>query len=171
VRWIPNGLSFFRLICAPIVAGLVLSGHNMPGLYWAMAAFFTDFFDGWMARKYKCESSIGRFLDAFADKALSFSIFGSLLILGKMSLSLCIVILLRDICIGLGVWWIKSKRGDQDFKPHWISKLNTAVQGMLCVGVLWGQAPVAVSALTFCLWMTTVISFAIYGGEWWQSCR
>jgi cardiolipin synthase len=171
VRWIPNGLSLIRLICAPMVASLIVSGEEKLALYGVMGAFFTDLLDGWLARKYSWETPMGRILDPLADKALSFCIFGALYLCQKIPLSLCIIILIRDVCIGLGAWWMGYKKDIQYFKPLMISKVNTATQGLLCVAVLWGGSPALVGILIPVLWSTTILSFYIYGNKLWTTWR
>ncbi len=75
---IPNILSAFRILSAPVFLFLYLEG----GLIWGLLsivvftiAAITDFFDGYYARKYEIESSLGAFLDPLADKVLTFSAF------------------------------------------------------------------------------------------------
>ncbi len=169
MRWIPNVLSLFRLICAPIAAWLVLSDWALWALLTVMCAFFTDLLDGWMARRYQWETPMGRVLDPLADKALSFCLFGAFFLRGTLSFSLCAVVLIRDICIGLGVWWMWHKKGVHYFVPAMISKINTAVQAMLCVAILAHTASWVVGALTLVLWGTTLFSFIIYGHRMWRS--
>jgi cardiolipin synthase (CMP-forming) len=70
---IPNILTLVRMAAVPVVAGLLL----LPGdtaRWWALAfyvvAAITDFFDGYLARLWKQQSSLGRMLDPIADKVL-----------------------------------------------------------------------------------------------------
>lgn len=162
VRWIPNGLSIIRLICAPVIAGLILMGNSHIALYWVVLAFCTDFLDGWIARKYQCESNVGRFLDPLADKMLSFCLFSALCVCQKIPMLLCLVVVLRDVCIGIGVWWMRHERGIVHFQPAGISKINTVVQGLLAVSLLWEKGVPYVDTLIAVLWATTLLSFIIY---------
>ena len=168
MRWFPNVLSSVRLIASPIIGGLIVFGHDQWALWGVILAFSTDFLDGWMARFFRWETSLGSFLDPLADKVLSFCIFTALSIGHKMPWSLYAVVLLRDICIGLGVWWIHSRKGEISFQPIAISKWNTAVQGAVCVTILWGQSPVMVEYAIAFLWITTLFSFIMYGVHLWK---
>lgn len=63
-------------------------------------ASFTDWLDGYWARKYNCESAMGKFMDPIADKIL---VLGALIVLlerGDIPGILVILLLARDIFIG-----------------------------------------------------------------------
>ena len=70
---LPNILTYGRIVAVPIVAGLLLWGGNTArwtALAIYIVAAITDFFDGYLARKWKQQSSLGRMLDPIADKVL-----------------------------------------------------------------------------------------------------
>jgi CDP-diacylglycerol--glycerol-3-phosphate 3-phosphatidyltransferase len=73
MRNVPNILSAIRLIATVVVFILVL--FNQPWAFLTATVVFvlasiTDFFDGYLARRYKVVSSLGVFLDLTADKVL-----------------------------------------------------------------------------------------------------
>ena len=70
---LPNILTYGRIVAVPVVAGLLMYGGN--NARWAALAIYivaaiTDFFDGYLARKWQQQSSLGRMLDPIADKVL-----------------------------------------------------------------------------------------------------
>jgi cardiolipin synthase len=70
---LPNILTYLRLLAVPLVAGCLLwGGHAMRWVALAIfiAAAVTDFFDGYLARKWNQQSALGRMLDPIADKVL-----------------------------------------------------------------------------------------------------
>src|SRR5437868_5974934 len=70
---LPNLLTYGRLIAVPVVAGLVLWGGDAArwtALALFIAAAITDFFDGYLARRWGQQSALGRMLDPIADKVL-----------------------------------------------------------------------------------------------------
>jgi cardiolipin synthase (CMP-forming) len=80
---VPNMLTYGRIVAVPIVALLLLwtdRAEAMTGLgvltaRWIalgiyVIAAITDFFDGYLARRWQQQSSLGRMLDPIADKVL-----------------------------------------------------------------------------------------------------
>jgi cardiolipin synthase (CMP-forming) len=70
---LPNILTYGRIVAVPAVAGLLLWGGETErwvavAIY--VAAAITDFFDGYLARLWQQQSSLGRMLDPIADKVL-----------------------------------------------------------------------------------------------------
>ncbi len=70
---LPNVLTYGRIIAVPLVAGLLMYGGNTAR--WVALAIYviaaiTDFFDGYLARKWQQQSSLGVMLDPIADKVL-----------------------------------------------------------------------------------------------------
>lgn len=70
---LPNILTYGRIAAVPVVAGLLMWGGN--NARWAalaiyIAAAISDFFDGYLARRWQQQSSLGRMLDPIADKVL-----------------------------------------------------------------------------------------------------
>jgi CDP-diacylglycerol--glycerol-3-phosphate 3-phosphatidyltransferase len=70
---LPNALTLGRLVVIPVYAGLVLTSHG--GRSWAAAIVFgaagvTDQIDGFLARRWRVESSFGKIADPLADRLL-----------------------------------------------------------------------------------------------------
>jgi cardiolipin synthase (CMP-forming) len=70
---LPNVLTYGRIFAVPLVAGLLMYGGFTArwvalGIY--VVAAITDFFDGYLARKWQQQSSLGVMLDPIADKVL-----------------------------------------------------------------------------------------------------
>ena len=70
---LPNKLTLGRLILIPffvLAFYLNFPGHYLVSLAIFAVAAFTDFLDGYIARKYNLVTDLGKFLDPIADKVL-----------------------------------------------------------------------------------------------------
>ncbi len=77
---LPTKLTVFRIILVPVFLVLLLCPMGLPeGLnrYMALGVFvlasLTDFLDGFIARRFKMVTDLGKFLDPLADKLLCVS--------------------------------------------------------------------------------------------------
>ncbi len=70
---LPNKLSILRLLLIPIFIAVFYINfpyhYLVAAIVFAIAAF-TDFLDGYIARKYNLITDLGKFLDSSADKVL-----------------------------------------------------------------------------------------------------
>lgn len=70
---LPNKLTISRVVMIPLFVlffYLNFKGHYFCSLAVFAIASFTDFLDGYLARKYKLVTNLGKFLDPVADKVL-----------------------------------------------------------------------------------------------------
>ena len=103
---LPNLLTYGRVVAVPVVVGLLFwptqAWANWTALGLFAAAAITDFFDGYLARAWSQQSSLGRMLDPIADKLL---VAAALLMLSANgesaggSLWAAVVILCREILV------------------------------------------------------------------------
>lgn len=106
---VPNLLSISRIVLAPLLF-LAIKDHNLLWIamltLWAM---FSDFLDGFLARKWQQISKTGKILDPLADKTCLAAAALALGIYGDLPVSLLAIILIRDIIIALlGITIIKK---------------------------------------------------------------
>jgi CDP-diacylglycerol--glycerol-3-phosphate 3-phosphatidyltransferase len=70
---IPNALTVARLILIPVFVVLVLisdGGYSWPAAIVFGVAGVTDQIDGWLARRWRVESSFGKVADPLADRLM-----------------------------------------------------------------------------------------------------
>jgi CDP-diacylglycerol--glycerol-3-phosphate 3-phosphatidyltransferase len=99
---IANQLTILRILLAFIAMALILK--NTPfSLSCAFVVFliasFTDFLDGFLARKKEIISDLGKILDPIADKILIIGVFLAFLELNIVNIWMVIAIMLREFII------------------------------------------------------------------------
>ena len=72
---LPNKITLTRIFMIPVFIAVFFLDGVLPYNYVIAAAIFalaacTDFIDGYIARKYKLVTNLGKFLDPIADKVL-----------------------------------------------------------------------------------------------------
>ena len=71
---LPNVITFIRIVLAPVIAFILWQPQSVYlgalGLALFCFAGFSDWLDGWLARRLNTVSSVGRMLDPIADKLL-----------------------------------------------------------------------------------------------------
>jgi len=78
LHWVPNFLTATRIVSIPLIIYGILNvspnGHFFARpsfvLWLFLMAGFTDFLDGFLARRWKVTSDFGRMIDPIADKLL-----------------------------------------------------------------------------------------------------
>jgi cardiolipin synthase (CMP-forming) len=103
---LPNILTYARCAAVPVVAGLLFwpyeSWARWAALVVFVAAAITDFFDGYLARAWSQQSSLGRMLDPIADKLIVSAVILMLVAdhtIAGATLWAAIVILCREILV------------------------------------------------------------------------
>ncbi|NND85136.1 MAG: CDP-diacylglycerol--glycerol-3-phosphate 3-phosphatidyltransferase [Acidimicrobiia bacterium] len=97
---IPNVLASLRIALAPVVVALALGdapASLTAGLFAIAAA--TDFFDGYLARRWEVTTVLGAFLDSTADKLLVTGSLLALIALDRVSVWAALVIVMREFIV------------------------------------------------------------------------
>ncbi|RAL23746.1 CDP-diacylglycerol--glycerol-3-phosphate 3-phosphatidyltransferase [Lujinxingia litoralis] len=99
---IPNVLTLIRIALIPVVAMFIAFGDPLSCLIAVIlfgVASFTDWVDGYLARKLNLVSMTGKFLDPLADKLLVMTALVMLIPLGRLPAWIVIIIVAREISI------------------------------------------------------------------------
>lgn len=101
---LPNQLTLLRIILTPVFLFCLFSGnyvfHQLSLAVFIIAAV-TDWYDGWVARKWGYVTQWGKFLDPLADKILTSAAFIAFVYLDIMQSWMMLIIVIRDISITL----------------------------------------------------------------------
>jgi len=99
---IPNQLTLLRILLTPVFISLILSDvpkTQLAGSIVFLLAAFTDWYDGWHARKFGVITRWGQFMDPLADKILVASAFIVYAMLGYVFWWMIVIIIVRDFVI------------------------------------------------------------------------
>src|SRR5688572_25207187 len=100
---IPNLITFSRILFVPLIVVVLLEDTEFRGILAAglfVLASITDYFDGYLARRFHVESVLGKFVDPVADKILVTSTLVMMIPTKDISPILVILLLSRDILVG-----------------------------------------------------------------------
>ena len=109
---LPNRLTLLRVCMIPFIivipmisslkANILFGGVNLSDLIVLIIfiiASFTDFLDGYIARKNNIVTDFGKFMDPLADKLLVFSAFVVLMELGRIPGWIVMIIIAREFLV------------------------------------------------------------------------
>ncbi len=159
---LPNTLTAFRLLLAPVFAWLLYTSEwLLAGIIFIIAAA-SDIMDGYLARKLNEESDWGRFFDPVADK-LFFGL-GIIVLIIKYDLpAYYFLAITRDVLLGVGSLyaWLKLGGGKrlEFFSSRW-GKATTVLQActIMAIGVYLFNAGITVRAVDFLVLVTFILS-------------
>lgn len=167
MRHLPNIICILRIaLIWPILTALRGGNFDAAMLLFALAAL-SDGLDGYLAKRFRWTSELGKALDPLADKLLLVTVFVYSTWLGLVPQWLTAAAVARDVLIILGALVFRLWFGPLHGRPTWQSKLNTALQVTYLFCVMGYQAfglpPVevlaALAVLTLC---TTILSGSVY---------
>lgn len=125
VLTLPNVLSALRLLGVPLFLWLILV-PEADG--WAVAllmvAGFTDWLDGYLARKWNQITRVGQLLDPVADRLYILATLIGLLLRGIVPAWLVLLLISRDLILAV-VLAVLKRRGVTGLPVHFLGKAAT----------------------------------------------
>jgi CDP-diacylglycerol--glycerol-3-phosphate 3-phosphatidyltransferase len=154
-----NGVTAARLAATPLLVLLVLRATPSWAalLFWAALAF-SDFVDGWLARR-QGPSASGAFLDPLADKFLVLGALAAMAALGQVTWVPVALLAVREVVI-TSYRVVVAKRG-VSVPARRVAKAKTLVEfltvALLLLPVTW---PSRLTFSHFALWLAVVLAWA-----------
>ena len=108
-----NQLTVLRILLIPVFVLLLVYDVRIAALIVFLLTCVSDVLDGYIARTWQQQTTLGTFLDPIADKLLMVTTFATLALLQALPLSLSILLIGRDVLLSLGigiVLWITGRR-------------------------------------------------------------
>jgi len=122
---IPNGLSALRLLGVPVFFWLIVVPENDGlALTILIVSSFTDWLDGFLARKLNQFSRLGELLDPLADRLYVVAAIFALLIRDLLPIWVVVALLSRDVFMSLLLIYIK-RFGIAGLPVHFVGKAAT----------------------------------------------
>ena len=149
-RAIPNLISASRLLLA-IPLGLMLwaSASNHAWRWGVVALFlwnsFSDWLDGYLARRFNAQSALGRLLDPAADKLLALVCFVVLVAMGwnegyfSLPVWLVVLVVAKDLWTVIGYAVIRMMGVSMAIRPSIWGRASTFFQLVLIGSIVLGQ--------------------------------
>ena len=125
---IPNSLSIFRLISSIFIILLFEEKYYLSSFALFIFSGFSDFLDGFLARKLNQTSNLGTILDPVADKVLIFTLFFFFSYKNEIPFFLFLISVIRDVAIILVSIYLILYKKVKHFTPIFVSKINTTFQ-------------------------------------------
>jgi CDP-diacylglycerol--glycerol-3-phosphate 3-phosphatidyltransferase len=161
---IPNYLTMLRMAAIPII---IMSfyfddskfAHRLGAIIFALASA-TDFFDGFLARKYNIVSSFGTMFDPIADKVLVGCVLLMLVKFGRADEVPCLLILSREFVVAGFREFLAQVR--VSVPVTWLAKVKTSIQMFAMTLLLLGSTGSGIESLDMighiCLWIAAILT-------------
>ncbi|WP_062073174.1 CDP-alcohol phosphatidyltransferase family protein [Demequina sediminicola] len=107
---LPNVISFVRLLLIGVFGGLFFAGEDLWAVCVLAAAGFSDFLDGYLARRWNQVTKLGRLLDPGADRLLTIVVVFGLAIRDMIPWWLVWILMLRDVMVAIALLYGKARR-------------------------------------------------------------
>ncbi|MCU6707173.1 CDP-diacylglycerol--glycerol-3-phosphate 3-phosphatidyltransferase [Paenibacillus sp. J5C_2022] len=175
---LPNRITLARIFLVPVIMFFLLVQFDLgtlrisdfaitynqivAALIFIIAAS-TDGLDGYIARKNKLVTNLGKLLDPLADKLLVAAVLISLVEMDKLNALIAIVIISREFAV-TGLRQIALLEGSVMAASKW-GKWKTAIQITMIVALLLNNFPFALIHFPFDIiasWVAAIIT--VYSG-------
>lgn len=161
-----NILTFSRILMIPLmVASFYIAGEMSNWVSFAIfvTAGITDFFDGYVARKFDQISKLGAFMDPIADKLLIATALMMMVAFGRIegySVLAAVVILCREFAVsGLREFLAELKVSiPVTYLAKWKTTLQIIALSLLLLGNAGPDFIPTVLIGDFCLWLAAILT-------------
>ena len=169
---ISNRLTLARVFMIPLFMILMEIEPNLLAAIVFAVASFTDFLDGYLARKRNEVTTFGKFMDPLADKLLTMAAFLYLVQAHILPAWAIVIILGRETAV-TGLRVLAAKDGLVMAASIW-GKVKTATQMISTIMLLlaWGIAfPAWFSILALVLFYVSLVAAVFSGYDYFKGTR
>ncbi|WP_054949828.1 CDP-diacylglycerol--glycerol-3-phosphate 3-phosphatidyltransferase [Numidum massiliense] len=171
---LPNKITLSRIVLIPVIivflsvpfdfgkvefAGSVVTVSELVAVIVFIIAASTDGLDGYIARKHKLVTTLGKLLDPLADKLLLTAALVSLVEMQRIDAWIVIVIISREFAVtGLRLIAIENGRVIAASK---LAKWKTTIQIVAVISLMLNNFPFSIFSIPFsqiAIWAAVVIT-------------
>ena len=166
---LPIFLTWLRILAIPLLITIYYVPHSwatpserdLAATMVFAAAAFTDWADGYLARKLNQTSAFGAFLDPVADKLMVAAALIVLVQLGRTDAIVASIIIGREITISALREWMAKIGASKSVAVSMLGKIKTSAQ-MLAIPLLLYHAPIdnidTLQAGTWLIWIAALLT-------------
>lgn len=169
-----NKITLVRIFLVPVVMLFLLVRFNLGVIHWGgfdityseiiatiifIIAASTDGLDGYIARKRKMITNLGKFLDPLADKLLISAVLVSLVEMDRLDAWIAIVIISREFAV-TGLRLVAAAEG-QVIAASKLGKVKTWMQIVAIVSLMINNFPfssIGIPFATIATWVAVIIT-------------
>lgn len=170
---LPNRLTVLRVIMIPFFVVFMLTDFaGAASRYIALAIFcvasFTDFLDGYLARRDNLVTNFGKFMDPLADKLLVCSAMICLIPSGKLETWIVLVIIAREFIIS-GFRLVASDNGIIIAASYWGKFKTVSHMTMIILLILDFPNPVMQVITEAVKWIAVILTIVSLVDYVWKN--
>lgn len=103
---VPNVLTMIRLLLIPVFVVLFVTGNDKLALLTFVVASFTDFLDGYLARKNNQITDFGKLMDPLADKLMVVTALICQGVKGVFPWLAIVIVMLKELVMIFGAYYM-----------------------------------------------------------------
>jgi CDP-diacylglycerol--glycerol-3-phosphate 3-phosphatidyltransferase len=174
LKSLPNKLTLARIAVIPVLVLLYPFNVSFINFFCAVvfaAAAMTDFFDGYLARKYGTTSRLGAILDPIADKLLTTAALILLTNSGRLPAIMVTLLLCRDIAVN-GLRLMAAEQ-TMAVPVSNLGKVKSAVLDLAIFCLMFDYGNLRTGGIV-AIWISLVLSYYsgyLYWHEFWKKAN
>jgi len=155
---VPNSISFLRLLLIPVFIYTAFTDQLVASCLIIFVASFTDWLDGFAARKLNQFTRIGQLLDPISDRLYILALIAVVYYLEIANTFILVFILLREFLLTMLMLYLKLK-GLTGLPVHYLGKMGAFCLLIGLPGLIFAEAFPNQKDI----WFTIGWSFLIWG--------
>ena len=154
--FVPNLITALRVLLVPVIVLAIVHGAWHRAAIWFAIAAFTDFLDGYSARRFHLASTTGQFLDPIADKILLVAVTLACAYAHRIPVWFVIVVVARDVLLVIGALAGMLFTSYRKYQPTQLGKLSTLLQ----IGVVMAAFTLPQPLVDAVVWPSALVTAA-----------